>query len=176
MQKAAARQLAHQSLWIALVEVVPTRADAMPEISGAYTNALVLATSEKLALRRISETLAAEGFDVVRAGDVERYASRSARCVPAVDVREAAELAESSGNVEFGDFFTWLDGETDAASREGQIGEAPAAPPIEIYSDRRAAEFHLSNSVDAADYEGAKAEVRAIGLDPDTIPHRRPAS
>jgi AbrB family looped-hinge helix DNA binding protein len=46
--------------------------------------------------------------------------------------------------------------------------------PIEIYSDRRKAEFILSNAVDAADYADARIAVEEMGIDPDSIPHRRP--
>ena len=45
---------------------------------------------------------------------------------------------------------------------------------LELYGPERKAEFILSNSVDAEDYALAVAEVRALGLDPDAIPHRRP--
>ena len=44
-----------------------------------------------------------------------------------------------------------------------------------MYDDGRIAEFLLSNAVDAADYEKAREEVRALGLDPDAVAHRRPA-
>jgi len=58
---------------------------------------------------------------------------------------------------------------------EGGIMLRPAiATPIELYSDERAAEFLLSNAVDHADYEAARAEVRAMGLEPDRIVHRTP--
>lgn len=46
--------------------------------------------------------------------------------------------------------------------------------PVEVYSPERKAEFLLSNAVDADDYEEAVAEVRALGLDPEAIPHHRP--
>lgn len=64
-----------------------------------------------------------------------------------------------------------------AEEREDGILLRPAvATPIEVYSDERTAEFLLTNAVDAADYEAARQEVRAMGLDPDRIPHRRPAA
>jgi len=47
--------------------------------------------------------------------------------------------------------------------------------PVERYSPRRKAEFLLSNAVNAADYRKARKEVRKLGLDPDSIPHPRPA-
>jgi len=47
--------------------------------------------------------------------------------------------------------------------------------PVERYSPERKAEFLLSNAVDEADYRRARKEVRKLGLDPDSIPHRRPA-
>jgi AbrB family looped-hinge helix DNA binding protein len=47
--------------------------------------------------------------------------------------------------------------------------------PVERYRPEGKAEFLLSNAVDAADYRKARKEVRKLGLDPDSIPHRRPA-
>jgi hypothetical protein len=45
----------------------------------------------------------------------------------------------------------------------------------EMYSNERKAEFLLNNAVDDADYSEARKEVRKLGLDPDSIPHLRPA-
>jgi AbrB family looped-hinge helix DNA binding protein len=50
------------------------------------------------------------------------------------------------------------------------------ALPIEQYTAERQAEFLLSNAIDAEDYKRAKEEVRAMGLDPDTIPHYKPSN
>lgn len=47
--------------------------------------------------------------------------------------------------------------------------------PIERYTPERKAEFLLSNAIDNADYRKARRAVRKLGLDPDSIPHRRPA-
>lgn len=47
--------------------------------------------------------------------------------------------------------------------------------PVERYSRERKAEFLLSNAIDRADYQRARKEVRKMGVDPDSIPHRRPA-
>ncbi|VUZ84744.1 SpoVT / AbrB like domain protein [Candidatus Methylomirabilis lanthanidiphila] len=56
--------------------------------------------------------------------------------------------------------------------REDGVLIRPAAlMPIEIYTAERRAEFLLSNAVDAEDYARAREEVRAMGLDPDAIPH-----
>ena len=46
--------------------------------------------------------------------------------------------------------------------------------PIERYSPERRAEFLLSNAIDEADYRKARKEVRKLGVDPDSVPHRRP--
>lgn len=46
--------------------------------------------------------------------------------------------------------------------------------PIESYSPERRAEFLLSNATDDRDYARARAEVEAMGLDPDAIQHHRP--
>ena len=47
--------------------------------------------------------------------------------------------------------------------------------PVESYTPERKAEFLLSNAVDREEYRWAVREVRKMGLDPDTIPHSRPA-
>lgn len=48
--------------------------------------------------------------------------------------------------------------------------------PVEIYSAERKAEFLLNNTVTADDYASAVEEVRNMGLDPETIPHKKPES
>lgn len=47
--------------------------------------------------------------------------------------------------------------------------------PVERYTPERKAEFLLSTATTAADYRKARKAVRKLGLDPDSIPHRRPA-
>lgn len=42
----------------------------------------------------------------------------------------------------------------------------------EVYSPQRTAEFMLNNAVDAAEYDDAVAAVRAMGIDPDSVPHQ----
>jgi AbrB family looped-hinge helix DNA binding protein len=62
-----------------------------------------------------------------------------------------------------------------AEPREGGVLIRPALLiPVEVYTPERKAQFLLSNAIDAADYVGALATVRAMGLDPDTIPHYKP--
>lgn len=46
--------------------------------------------------------------------------------------------------------------------------------PIEQYTPERKAEFLLTNVTNSADYRRARREVKKLGLDPDSIPHRRP--
>jgi AbrB family looped-hinge helix DNA binding protein len=46
--------------------------------------------------------------------------------------------------------------------------------PVERYTPERRAEFLLSNAIDEADYRKALKEVRKLGVDPDSIPRRRP--
>lgn len=63
-----------------------------------------------------------------------------------------------------------------AEEREDGILIRPAiVMPVEKYSPERKAEFLLSNAINRADYQRARKEVRKLGLDPDSIPHRRPA-
>jgi AbrB family looped-hinge helix DNA binding protein len=58
---------------------------------------------------------------------------------------------------------------------EGILLRPAVATALEMYDEARAAEFLLSNAVDAADYQKAREDVRALGLDPDAIVHRKPA-
>ena len=46
---------------------------------------------------------------------------------------------------------------------------------LERYTPERKAEFLLSNATTPADYRRARKEVRKLGLNPDSISHRRPA-
>jgi AbrB family looped-hinge helix DNA binding protein len=63
-----------------------------------------------------------------------------------------------------------------AEEREDGVLIRPAVVlPIESYADERKAEFLLTNAVDPKDYARAVREVRKLGLDPDRIPHRKPA-
>ena len=57
---------------------------------------------------------------------------------------------------------------------EGILLRPALAVPLEGYTPERKAEFLLSNAVDDEDYVRAEEEVRKLGLDPATIPHRRP--
>ncbi|CAN5848050.1 hypothetical protein BH23GEM5_BH23GEM5_08160 [soil metagenome] len=59
---------------------------------------------------------------------------------------------------------------------DGILIRPAVALPLESYTPERRAEFLLSNAVDAEDYAAAVREVRALGLDPDKIPHHRPAA
>lgn len=62
-----------------------------------------------------------------------------------------------------------------AEAREGGVLIRPAVVlPVEVYTPERKAQFLLSNAVDAADYAGVVAAVRAMGLDPAAIPHYKP--
>ncbi|CAN5880353.1 hypothetical protein BH23GEM7_BH23GEM7_07540 [soil metagenome] len=57
---------------------------------------------------------------------------------------------------------------------EGILIRPAVALPLETYTPERRAEFLLSNAVDAEDYASAVREMRAMGLDPNRIVHRRP--
>jgi AbrB family looped-hinge helix DNA binding protein len=64
-----------------------------------------------------------------------------------------------------------------AEPRDDGILLRPAvAVPVEVYTPERRAEFLLNNAVNDDDYQQALDEVRRMGLDPDTIPHRRSQS
>jgi AbrB family looped-hinge helix DNA binding protein len=57
---------------------------------------------------------------------------------------------------------------------EGILLRPAMLVPIEKYTPERKAEFLLTNATSRADYNRARREVKKLGLDPDSIPHRRP--
>ena len=46
--------------------------------------------------------------------------------------------------------------------------------PVEIYTPERKAEFILNNTITPEEYALAVKKVRNMGLDPETIPHKKP--
>lgn len=60
------------------------------------------------------------------------------------------------------------------ARDDGILIRPAVALPVETYTPERRAEFLLSNAIDAEDYADALKEVRAMGLDPEEVPHRAP--
>jgi len=63
-----------------------------------------------------------------------------------------------------------------AEEREDGILIRPAQiEPVEVYTPERKAEFLLNNAVTAEEYAAAVEEVRKMGLDPEQIPHDKPA-
>lgn len=58
---------------------------------------------------------------------------------------------------------------------EGILMRPAAITPVdvEIYTPERLAEFFLNNAMDKEDYLEARKEVESMGIDPDTIKHRR---
>ena len=58
--------------------------------------------------------------------------------------------------------------------REGGILIRPLSELVEEYTPERRAELLLNNTIDQDDYQDAIAEVRRMGLDPASIPHRGP--
>jgi bifunctional DNA-binding transcriptional regulator/antitoxin component of YhaV-PrlF toxin-antitoxin module len=57
---------------------------------------------------------------------------------------------------------------------EGVLLRPVVTLPLEIYTPERKAEFLLNNAITREDYEWAVKEVRKLGIDPETIPHKRP--
>jgi AbrB family looped-hinge helix DNA binding protein len=47
--------------------------------------------------------------------------------------------------------------------------------PVERYGPERKAEFLLSTATTDADYRKARRAVRKLGVNPDSVPHRRPS-
>lgn len=63
---------------------------------------------------------------------------------------------------------------TAEATEDGILIRPAVIVPLEKYSPQRKAEFLLSTATTAEDYRRARKEARRLGLDPDTISHRRP--
>jgi AbrB family looped-hinge helix DNA binding protein len=93
--------------------------------------------------------------------DVAKVGKRGAIIVP-------AHLRKRFG-IEEGSMIT-------AEERDDGILIRPAVVvPVERYSPERKAEFLLTNAVSRSDYQKARKAVSKMGLDPDSIPHHRPA-
>ena len=58
-------------------------------------------------------------------------------------------------------------------SPEGLLLKPVRAYEVEVYTSERTAEFMLNNAVTAAEFDAAIAEVREMGIDPDSVPHQR---
>jgi len=63
---------------------------------------------------------------------------------------------------------------TAEAREDGVLIRPAVAPSIERYTPERKAEFLLSTATSKKDYRQAREEVEKLGLDPDSVPHRRP--
>ena len=61
-----------------------------------------------------------------------------------------------------------------AATKRRTTHASVKLPAGERYSPLRKAEFLLNNAATKAEYEVARREVRALGLDPDAVPHVAP--
>lgn len=59
---------------------------------------------------------------------------------------------------------------------EGVLLRPVVTLPVEIYTPERKAEFLLNNTVTSEDYAVAIKKVREMGLDPETIPHKKQKS
>ena len=57
---------------------------------------------------------------------------------------------------------------------DGILLKPAIALAVEKYTLERQAEFILSNAIDAKDYQNARDAVKAMGLNPDKIPHMKP--
>jgi len=64
---------------------------------------------------------------------------------------------------------------TTEARDEGVLIRPAIVVPVERYTRERRAEFLLTNATTPKDYQSARKLVKSLGLDPDAIPHRRPA-
>jgi bifunctional DNA-binding transcriptional regulator/antitoxin component of YhaV-PrlF toxin-antitoxin module len=56
-------------------------------------------------------------------------------------------------------------------TRDGVLIRPAATVPVRVYSDEDKAMFLLNNSCSKTEYQAARKEVEAMGLNPDTIKH-----
>jgi AbrB family looped-hinge helix DNA binding protein len=92
--------------------------------------------------------------------DAAKVGKRGAVIVP-------ARLRKQFG-IEEGSFITA------EAHADGILIRPAIIIPLEKYTPERKAEFLLSTATSARDYRRARKEVEKLGLNPDSIPHRRP--
>ncbi len=59
--------------------------------------------------------------------------------------------------------------------KEGVMLRPAVVTPIEMYTDERVAEFLLNNAIGPEDYLRARKDVEELGIDPDSVPHRKQA-
>jgi AbrB family looped-hinge helix DNA binding protein len=57
---------------------------------------------------------------------------------------------------------------------EGVLLRPVVTLPLEIYSPERKAEFLLNNAITSKDYTWAVKQIRQMGINPETIPHKKP--
>ncbi len=60
------------------------------------------------------------------------------------------------------------------ARSEGVLLRPVVTLPVEIYTPERKAEFLLNNTITPEDYAAAVKKVRSMGIDPQTVPHKKP--
>ena len=92
--------------------------------------------------------------------DAAKVGKRGAVIVP-------ARLRKQFG-IEEGSFITA------EAHADGILIRPAIIIPLEKYTPERKAEFLLSTATSARDYRRARKEVEKLGLNPDSISHRRP--
>jgi hypothetical protein len=67
-----------------------------------------------------------------------------------------------------------LDEYQNEAQSEGVLLRPVVTLPVEIYTPERKAEFLLNNTITPENYAAAVKKVRSMGLDPETITHKKP--
>ncbi len=94
-----------QRLWIGLVELREV-GDAKSRL-GAFTNALVCATSKAEAIRIMADAVRQEGFEMVKAEDTEEYLRRKLKSKVSSQIDGLAELARETGEPQLSEIVTF---------------------------------------------------------------------
>jgi hypothetical protein len=95
-------------MWAALAHVMPRSGqDLLEGARGAFVNAVGPAPSSAEFEHRLREVVAALGFELIEVDDLELLSERLAKYEHTEELQEIADLAEATGKINLGSFYTY---------------------------------------------------------------------
>ena len=95
-------------VWIGMLHVTPAPGNsALGDCCGAYVIAAARAANGDAFRQRVTEAMDGAGFKIAGFEDEEPFSQRKATATPTPEVRVLGYEAERSGEVEWGDFYTY---------------------------------------------------------------------
>lgn len=94
-------------IWISLLEVSPLPGSEYEEWGPAFVNALVAASSAWEAELFFEQSLRDLGWELLNAGETEDFELRRARFEVHAEIRQLADRARATGEVQYDYFHTW---------------------------------------------------------------------